>query len=154
MTTNDESLAAFFLQDHRNCDTCWAAVEASADGGDAAATNAAWLKFDKTMRTHLQMEEDVLFPAFEAATGMTAGPTQVMRMEHQQMRGVLDQMAAALAAGDLQELLDQGDTLHLLIQQHNMKEEGILYPTAERSLGDGWERIRAALAPYLAERQG
>jgi iron-sulfur cluster repair protein YtfE (RIC family) len=152
MTTNDESLAAFFVQDHRNCDAGWAEVESAADAGDAAATQSAWKRFDTALRTHLQMEEDVLFPAFEAATGMIAGPTQVMRMEHQQMRGVLGQMSAALAGGDLQELLDQGDTLHLLIQQHNMKEEGILYPASERSLGGGWTQIRAALAPYLAER--
>lgn len=38
----------------------------------------------------------MLFPAFEAATGMTGGgPTQVMRMEHQQMRGAPTQMAVA-----------------------------------------------------------
>ena len=98
MTTNDETLAAFFIQDHRNCDGGWAEVEATADADDAAATRGAWTRFDKAMRTHLQMEEEVLFPAFEAATGMTAGPTQIMRMEHVQMRGVLDQMAAALEA--------------------------------------------------------
>ena len=154
MTGSNETLAAFFLADHRHCDALWAGVESAADGDDAAAAAAAWKRFDRTLRTHLQMEEEVLFPAFESATGMVAGPTQVMRMEHTQMRGVLDQMGAALEAGDLQELLDQGDTLHLLIQQHNMKEEGILYPTADRAVGDGWEQLHAKLAPYLAEREG
>jgi hemerythrin-like domain-containing protein len=95
------------------------------------------------------MEEALLFPAVEAATGMVdAGPTFVMRMEHEQMRGVLDQMAAAVASGDQQELLDQGDTLHILIQQHNVKEEGMLYPMAERALGGQWPELRAKLEQF------
>jgi len=98
------------------------------------------------MRTHLGNEEELLFPAFEAATGMTkAGPTFVMRSEHEQMRALLGRMQAAVERGDLRELLDQGDTLLLLIGQHNSKEEGMLYPLAERALAARWPEIRARL---------
>ena len=41
------------------------------------------------MLRHFEMEEAVLFPAFEEATGMTQGPTMVMHAEHVQMKGVL-----------------------------------------------------------------
>jgi hemerythrin-like domain-containing protein len=99
------------------------------------------------------MEEEVLFPAFEAATGMTdSGPTFVMRMEHDQMRGLLDQMGAALERGDQNALLDQGDTLLMLIQQHNQKEEGMLYPMSERALASEWPALHERLAARLADR--
>lgn len=141
--------AALFTLDHRHCDALWAAVEAAANGRDAGATRAAFEAFDRATRRHLDMEEDVLFPAFEDETGMTMGPTRMMCMEHQQMRGVLARMATASAAGDFGALLDHGDTLWMLTQQHNVKEEGILYPMCEARLGARWPDLLARLDGYL-----
>ena len=139
---------AFFTDDHRACDDLWAAVEVAADRRDRAAALAAFARFDAATRRHLDMEEQVLFPELERATGMTMGPTQVMRAEHAQMRGLLDQMARA-ADVDLDGLIEHGDTLLMLTQQHNMKEEGILYPMAQAHLAASWEPIGKRLAAYL-----
>lgn len=76
------------------------------------------------------------------------GPTAMMRMEHQQMRGLLDQIGEAMAAGDAQEAMDIGDTLLMLIQQHNVKEEGMLYPMAENMLAGEWAGLAAKLEKY------
>ena len=132
---------AFFSHDHRRCDELWAALESQPD-------LAAWQAFDRAMRQHFAMEEEVLFPAIEEATGMQGGPTHVMRMEHVQMKAVLDQMAAAAARADFDNLVDQGDTLLMLIQQHNVKEEGIVYPLADRALGHQWPQIAERLQAY------
>lgn len=145
----DTGLAATFTDDHRRCDAGWADVEVAAESSEEQALSECWQRFDRNLRRHLAMEEELLFPAFEAATGMRdAGPTHVMRMEHEQMRGVLTQMAAAVARGDRDELLDQGETLHILIQQHNMKEEGMLYPMAEQVLAGEWPALREKLARF------
>jgi len=140
---------AFFTADHRACDQLWAAVEAAVDRDDHAAARAAFATFDAAVRRHLDMEEQVLFPELERVTGMTVGPIQVMRAEHAQMRGLLDQMARA-ADRDPAGLVDHGDTLLMLTQQHNMKEEGILYPMCQAHLGDDWESIAKRLTTYLA----
>ena len=139
---------AFFTADHRSCDGLWAAVEEAAEGGDTAKIADAWKRFEAAMRRHFDMEEQVLFPAFEHASGMQGGPTMVMRMEHQQMRGVLDQMAAAAERGEWDTIVDQGDTLLMLIQQHNAKEEGILYPMAQQHLAPTWTEIAGRLAKF------
>jgi hemerythrin-like domain-containing protein len=144
--TPEAGAVEFFTADHRVCDEMWAAVEAAADADDAAATRAAFAAFDTAMRRHFDMEEQVLFPAFEEATGMTMGPTRVMRGEHEQMRALLSQMAAA--ASNTDALLDQGDTLLMFIQQHNLKEEGMLYPMADARLGATWSDVAARLAKY------
>jgi hypothetical protein len=68
-----------------------------------------------------------------------------MRMEHQQMRLLLDELAAAVRARDRDTCLGDLETLHFLGQQHNAKEEGILYPLADRSLGDGSESLMQRL---------
>ncbi len=137
----------FFSTDHRICDELWAAVEAAVDAGDEARVAKAFAAFDAAMRRHMDMEEHVLFPAFEEATGMTMGPTRVMRAEHQQMRGLLDQMAQAVGHDD-GALVDQGDTLMMLIQQHNMKEEGMLYPMCDGHLTRDWPAIATRLSAF------
>jgi iron-sulfur cluster repair protein YtfE (RIC family) len=148
-STSAMSLVDYFKSDHGSCDGGWAEVEAAVDSGDAAATAGSWTRFKSALLRHLAMEEQLLFPAVEAATGMAnAGPTQVMRMEHEQMRGVLEQMAAAVERDDPDELIDQGDTLNILIQQHNMKEEGMLYPMAERLLEAEWLALRDQLDAF------
>ncbi len=149
MASVDAGAVEFFSQDHRECDDAWAALEEKAGAGDAAGTKAAFKTFLARMTRHLSMEEEVLFPAFEDATGMHgAGPTMVMRHEHQQMRALLDDMAARLDAGELQGLLDLGDTLLMVIQQHNAKEEGMLYPMADAQLAEAWSSIAAKLKAY------
>jgi hemerythrin-like domain-containing protein len=146
--TPQSTLSSFFLQDHRDCDANWAVVEKALHQGDAEAGRLAWQEFEKAMLRHLAMEEEVVFPAFEQATGMTQGPTAVMRMEHSQMRGLLLQISAAIASGDFDEAMDQGDTLLMVIQQHNVKEEGVLYPMAENSLAAQWDGIKERLQDF------
>ena len=142
-------LASFFEQDHRDCDARWADVEELLDTEDIDTARPAWDKFDAGMRRHMAMEEEVLFPAFEEVTGMSGGgPTAMMRMEHQQMKGLLDQIAVAMDSGDSQEALDIGDTLLMLVQQHNVKEEGMLYPMSENVLGGNWPVLAAKLEEY------
>jgi hemerythrin-like domain-containing protein len=93
------------------------------------------------MRRHFAREEQVLFPAFEAATGMTSGPTAVMRMEHRQIEQLMASLQAALDRRDREEYLGVSETLLMLMQQHNAKEENILYPMADRSLAAAGDRV-------------
>jgi len=136
-------LAEFFTADHRACDALWADIEAA----EAADVPALFAGFERALRRHLSWEEEVLFPEFEAAMGMgpNHGPTAIMRGEHDQMRALLDAMFQRVSAGDVGGLLDQGDTLLMLIQQHNVKEEQILYPMAGDVLAARWGDIAARL---------
>ena len=82
-----------------------------------------------------------MFPAFEQASGMTQGPTMVMRREHDQMRTLFAQIEDALQRHDEDDFLGSTETLLILIQQHNMKEEGMLYPMADEQLGGRAEQV-------------
>jgi len=142
-----DSPGAHFTHDHRRCDELWAELESVAE--QPAAAKARFAEFEVAMRAHFAMEEEVLFPALEDATGMHGmGPTYIMRMEHAQMKNLLEQMAADAARGAFDAVLDQGDTLLMLIQQHNVKEENILYPLADRALGGDWPELEKKLGKY------
>ncbi len=149
MSAEAISLSAHFTGQHREADELWAGVEAAVEKRDAAKIKDAYQRFERSLRQHLLLEEEVLFPEFEKATGMTQGPTAVMRGEHRQMRALLDQMQVALASADHEALMDGGDTLLTLIQQHNMKEENMLYRMCEQHLAAQWPDIRERAKSYV-----
>ena len=129
------SITTPLFQHHKHCDEIFADAEEACGGGDWAAGAEAFEVFRGQLETHFASEEELLFPAFEAATGMTSGPTEVMRGEHRQMRDLLAQMQAAVEARDNDAFGGAAETLLILMQQHNMKEENILYPMCDNALG-------------------
>ncbi|MBF0588978.1 MAG: hemerythrin domain-containing protein [Magnetococcales bacterium] len=142
------SIVAFFSFDHRRCDQLFAEMEQAARSGALIGTRQAFERFELGMLHHFKMEEEGFFPRFEEATGMgNQGPTQVMRMEHVQMRGVMSQMRGDLDKEDLDGVSRACGTLLMLMQQHNVKEEQMLYPMSDMHL-DG-----AAKAQILRESQ-
>ena len=136
---------------HRHCDDLFVAAEESAQRGDWSAAAPAFARFYGQMKAHFEAEEGLLFPAFEAATGMSAGPTEMMRHEHEQMRSLLSQLEAACAAQDGEGYAGVAETLLMLMQQHNMKEENILYPMCDQALGAEAERIAAEMGARLEQ---
>lgn len=142
MSEAETTLVERFTHDHRECDRMWAEVE---DARDDAALARAWARFELATREHLRVEEEILFVALDRRA--PPGPTSVMRMEHAQMRGLLSRIAEHVAARRRDAVLDDGDTLLILVRQHNAKEEAMLYPTAERVLADAWPSLRAMIPP-------
>jgi hemerythrin-like domain-containing protein len=129
-----ETISSYMTGDHHRCDELFAQAEAAASGKDWAIIADGLQAFLESMHHHFKMEEEVLFPAFEQRTGMTMGPTQVMRMEHGQMRELFEAMADAVKQQDRDEFLGQAETLLVMMQQHNMKEEQMLYHMADQAL--------------------
>lgn len=143
------TIVDFLGADHRACDDLFASAEAAAAQKNWDSARTLFTRFHEAMEHHLTMEEEVLFPAFEKRTGMAAGPTQVMRSEHVQMRGLMDDMAKAAAASDRDAYLGLSETLNMLMQQHNLKEENMLYPMSDQVLNserDGLIRTMEGMA--------
>lgn len=146
------SITSYLGHGHDECDELFAAAEAGAAHAQWAQSEARLAQFAASLERHFDMEEQILFPALEAAVGPGFGPTAVMRREHVQIRGLLDDMRAALDARDREQFLGLSETFNLLVQQHNMKEEGVLYPLADRQLAaDAGQLIEAMQAVAAAQ---
>jgi len=127
-------ISQFMTDEHRACDTIFAEAEQAVANGDWAGAEKAFLAFSNDTLRHFKREEEELFPAFEAQTGNTQGPTQVMRYEHEQVKGLIGKMAEAMEAQDRDAYLSLCESMMILLQQHNMKEEQMLYAMCERLL--------------------
>lgn len=121
-------------QHHKRCDDKFVAAEAAVHDGDWAAAGRLFVALCADLEAHFAAEEGLLFPAFERRTGVVGGPTAVMRMEHVQMRSLMQQMRGCLEAHDASGFGGAAETLLILMQQHNLKEENILYPMCDQAL--------------------
>ncbi len=66
---------------------------------------------------------------------MTKGPTMIMRMEHAQMKAILEDLKSDIEKKDKNHFFGVSESLMMLMQQHNMKEEQMLYKMADMHLG-------------------
>lgn len=142
------SLKNLLSKHHVTCDDHFAAAEKAADAGDWAGCTQSASAFAKALAQHFAAEEELLFPAFEQATGMSAGPTMIMRSEHVQMRALLDSLLAAADGRSADDFFGASETLLVFMEQHNRKEEGILYPMCDQSIPESSE-LAASIAPML-----
>ncbi len=134
-----------FTADHHRCDRLLAETEHALAAGDWPDTVAAAQGLCIAMEAHFALEEGVLFPELAAVFQVAANPIEVMVAEHAQMRALLTDLEQAVAErkrGDCRGLLE---TLHFLVQQHNFKEEGVLYPMADGALPERGAAISARL---------
>ena len=141
----------YMAADHRRCDAHFVATEDAVIAGDWESAGAAFRRYGDALDAHLAMEEEVLFPAFEQETGMTGGPTAMMRAEHRELRALLRRVEDALTHRATDAWLGSSEMLRILAQQHDLKEEGVLYPMMDRALAGQQEELLARVAALAVE---
>jgi hemerythrin-like domain-containing protein len=124
----------FMRDDHRACDHLYTEAENALADKKIDEAKTLFDAFYRATNHHFDMEERELFITFEKRTGMMGGPTQMMRYEHQQLRSQMESMLTALTQGRYDDFFGIGESFMIMLQQHNMKEEQMLYPMIDRAL--------------------
>src|SRR5215216_2103507 len=120
------------MKDHRKVDDLFAQIESGA--GDPE------MIFDQIyseLSLHADVEESLFYPELEQRAE-TADTVQHSYKEHQEVRTMLDELAAGNPGSA--EWLAQLNELKQSVQHHVREEENELFPKAQRTLGD--ERLR------------
>lgn len=86
----------------------------------------------QALRHHIYVEEVHHFPVVKAS-GLT-GPIIVMLREHGEIWDLLDAVAQALDSGDSAAVKTLWPTLATVLEEHNMREEKIVYPAGDQQL--------------------
>jgi len=128
------TISDYMKDHHKFCDDLFIQAESAMEKEQWDEASEKWKLSSQEIEMHFQREESILFPEFEALTGMTGGPTQMMRMEHQQIREIMAEMTKNCENKDKTNYLGLSETLMVTMQQHNMKEEQILYPMIDNAI--------------------
>lgn len=138
----EESLAAALEREHREIDAGIAAfVSGPADDDRREALGRAV----EALRRHIYLEEEFLFPPMRG-TGLMA-PVFVMEREHGQIWHTLDLLEPALRGdGPADSAADACAQLMTQLDEHNSKEEPVIYPQADAVLSPA---ARADLSAFI-----
>ncbi|MCZ7607702.1 MAG: DUF2249 domain-containing protein [Planctomycetota bacterium] len=119
----------YLIWDHRRMEEILADALALAQAGNWQEAQARFAEHAVALTHHAFIEDEVLFPAYDEATGnLPDGPTALMMQEHHDVRAGIERIARAAKQRDLEELEDAHDALVDVAAEHHAKEEEILFP--------------------------
>ena len=114
-------------QDHRRLDGLWE-MASPEWREDPERSRAHFRSFSQDLLTHIQAEEDVLFPFFEEHRGEGAlHLTDLLREEHGRIRETLGILLGKVEEG-APDLDAESTAFQDALWAHNAREEGQLYP--------------------------
>src|SRR5262245_36352884 len=127
------TITGFFQRDHREIDALYRRALERAREGETGRALADFDEYDRNLERHIRWEEELVFPAFEEASGLRGvGPTEIMRAEHREIRALKQRLRAEIAAlrGPADRsapLWRTSRSLETVLGEHNAKEEAVLY---------------------------
>jgi iron-sulfur cluster repair protein YtfE (RIC family) len=141
---NPVTVTEYMSGDHQEIDALRDAALRALQEGDHEAAGSHFAAYAARLGRHIRLEEELLFPLFEVRTGVSGGPTSVLREEHDELRRVVDEARAAAAArrGFAEALAALART----VDEHCVREERVLFPMLDRQL---LPNERAALVARL-----
>ncbi len=146
-----KNISTLMSQDHRNCDSNYEIIEKFLEQNNLAmAKNSFEIWRDKNLK-HFLIEEEILFLETIKAIGGKIPPIMVMELEHLQIRNCFLEIENSLLAEDITKFYQLAETCMIMIQQHNFKEEQILYPIIDRAILATHEDVLSTVSKKLNE---
>ena len=131
-----DTICSYLAYDHARCDALFVQAVDHVAAREWLPALKRTADFESAFARHMEMEESIIFRALEGAIGTCDGPTADLRKEHELLRGLLARVSQAVRDRKIVDFFDFADTFRIMLRQHSMKEEGILYPMADRMLAD------------------
>lgn len=127
------TISEYLEGDHRRLDALLTQTIDAVGVGSFAAAVKVFQQFAEGIERHINVEERLLFPHVEEAIG-PIGPVEVMREEHGRILRSVWSVGSQLRGGEPAKCLEELDAMARLLSAHNVKEERVLYPAADRIL--------------------
>lgn len=131
-----EGVEDYLCWHHGRLDALLDSVDADVAAGRLGQARDSFDAYDAGMRRHMRIEEELLFPVFEARTGVASGPTEGLRSEHRDIERALGIMGEGLRLASLERFGEGRRFLDSTLPDHHHREERILYPTLDRLLSE------------------
>lgn len=136
------------LDDHTRLDELFLSCQEALLERDLTGAEILLAEFERGLRAHMRMEEEILMPYYRRAGRIQGGPPEFYTGEHKRMLEALERIKTALAQLDpasrgfkraIITVFDLAAAFKSLTEHHHDREETIFYPTLD-SVTDADER--------------
>lgn len=138
------TVTEYMSDDHQAIDGLLVATAEAWSANDHTTARLRLADYVRRLRRHIRLEEELLFPLFEARTRVSGGPTVVLRDEHHELERIVAEAHEAAVTGN--SFPQAVATLGRVVDEHCVREERVLFPMLDRQLLPG---ERAALVARL-----
>ena len=114
------------------------------------AVNLAFNELVTHLKRHMALEEEVLYPAYEATAHAPQGPTTTLREEHDHIVRLIQDMARIIKTRNSVHLLESLVHLENRMIKHHEKEEDIFLPMASHILNTSRDELLRKLHEFDA----
>jgi iron-sulfur cluster repair protein YtfE (RIC family) len=121
-------------RDHERIGTLVAELTRDAEGGRFAEARETERVLSRALLDHFRIEEEIVYPVFDARLGLGWGPTDLLREEHRDLERALAMMKEALLDESVRCFREGLALLAQTLPEHHAKEERVLYPALDRML--------------------
>ncbi len=137
--------------DHRDFESAVYKCRTACDIADWSLVQDVFTEMASNYRNHVRIEEDALFPAYEAHHEASSGPTDSLRADHEQIFHLMDHIAQCLDENDRESLAEHFSLLYRVFRNHHEKEEEIFLPMASGALYSNKDAILAEMKSQAAK---
>ena len=131
--------------DHRNFESLVYRCRSASDAADWGAVKRLVDQLASAYRSHVVIEEQVLFPAYESHPGSSAKPTDTLKADHAQIFRLFSHVTKQLDDQAHDGVADDLAMLFRTLARHHEKEEEIFLPMASEALYANKDAILADL---------
>lgn len=140
-----DTIVNILSRDHSHCDELLLQAELNMEKHRWELGLVMFRKFKQTLVRHLTVEETALFPALAEVMSASVPSINAMRVEHQKIMQVLRELDSAVGERDMDQFVGRAKALNLILQQHNCREEHMLYSISGQIPAAKKEQIIAAV---------
>ena len=137
--------------DHQNFEEEVYKCRTACDEGDWPAVRRIFEKLASDYESHVRIEEEVLFPAYEAHAGTTTEPTTSLKADHIQISRLIRLISHQLGKSAYEHLGEDLSLLYRTLGMHHEKEETIFLPMASEALFSDKDAILRDLQDQYAK---
>jgi len=138
----------WLTHDHSEYEVLLFRCQESVSQEDWDTAFAAFESLVAHLKAHMAMEEEILYPAYEAIEEFPQGPTESLRHEHDEIVRHMRDLKRVLKTRNSEHVFESLLPLEKLMIKHHEKEEDIFLPMAGYFLLPHREDILARLEQF------
>jgi hemerythrin-like domain-containing protein len=138
----------WLVHEHSLYENLLSRIQDAVEFDDWGSADLTFRELVAHLKQHMAVEEEVLYPAYEAEAHAPQGPTQALREEHDRIVLLVRDMLPVIKTRDSEHVLESLSRLEYEMIKHHEKEEDIFLPMASHILDEKREEISQKLAGF------